>query len=72
MNDPMSGEGPVSSLHVFEDIPSLSVYNKPLPTQKERMAAMVFAGAETSNVAAKLLVKQALRPNLPSATQYHF
>lgn len=52
MNDTMGPEGLVPSLLVFVVLPSLPVINKPLPNQRDRMAAMALSKAEMATVTA--------------------
>lgn len=50
-------------------ISTLSVTNKPLSSQRERIAASALARAEMETVTAELEISQALRSKLPPATK---
>lgn len=72
MNDAVGPEALVPSLPVFDLIPSLPDIKKPLPEQRDRMAALSMARAEMSTIAAELRISQAIRYNIPPAIHFKF
>lgn len=68
----MGPEELVPSLLFIGALPSLPVYDKPLPIQKERMASMALPRAEMTTITTVLRIEKALRSELPPAIQNHF
>lgn len=70
MSDCLGPDGLVPSLLVFGVILSVSVTNKSLPGQRDRMQALALARAEMSTITAELKLSQEIGSKLPPATHF--
>ena len=72
MNDTMGESGLVPSLLVFGTIPRFPIISSDLPSQKERIEALIKAHMETNSIVAERRFLAALTRNIPPAGKYTY
>lgn len=70
LNDIVDPNGLVPSLLVFGTLPRVPCLNSNLQGQRERMKAISTARREMATIVAELRIQEALRSNVPPATDY--